>query len=304
MVRLALATPRLQYLHSSHWSIQLKSYCWDGVEFIKLVHCIIIYLSFLNCDWPLIHEVQWFCWTQELLVPVEKFTVTMKKLRLELATPGLQTQCSSHWGIQLKSYCWDGLEFILLVYSIIVYLSFLNCDWLVIREAQWFCWTQELLVPVEKFTVRMTKLRPELGTLLLQTQCSSHWVIQLKSYCWEGVLSIQLVYCIIIYVSFLNCDWLLIREVQCFSWTHWLLVPVEKFTVRMTKLRLELATPGLKTQCSSHWAIQLKSYCWEGLLSLSSWCIASLYINHFSTVIDFSSEKHSGSTGHRKSWYL
>ena len=30
-------------------------------------------------------------------------------------------------------------------------------------------------------------------------------------------------------------------------------------------------------------------------LSLSSWCIASLYIYHFSTVIDFSSKKYSGS---------
>ena len=28
-------------------------------------------------------------------------------------------------------------------------------------------------------------------------------------------------------------------------------------------------------------------------LSLSSWCIASLYVYHFSTVIDFSSEKYS-----------
>ena len=37
-------------------------------------------------------------------------------------------------------------------------------------------------------------------------------------------------------------------------------------------------------------------------LSLSSWCIVSLYIYHFSTVIDFSSEKYSGSTGHRDSW--
>ena len=36
---------------------------------------------------------------------------------------------------------------------------------------------------------------------------------------------------------------------------------------------------------------------------LSSWCIALLYIHHFSTVVDFSSEKYSGSTGHRKSWY-
>ena len=31
--------------------------------------------------------------------------------------------------------------------------------------------------------------------------------------------------------------------------------------------------------------------------------ILSLYIYHFSTMIDFSSEKYSGSTGHRNSWY-
>ena len=33
-------------------------------------------------------------------------------------------------------------------------------------------------------------------------------------------------------------------------------------------------------------------------LSLSNWCVASLYIYHFSTVVDFSSEKYSVSTGH------
>ena len=38
-------------------------------------------------------------------------------------------------------------------------------------------------------------------------------------------------------------------------------------------------------------------------LSLSSWCIASLYIDHFSAVIDFSSERFSDTTGHRNSWY-
>ena len=38
-------------------------------------------------------------------------------------------------------------------------------------------------------------------------------------------------------------------------------------------------------------------------LSLSSLCIASLYVYHFSTVVVFSSEKYSGSTGHRNSWY-
>ena len=38
-------------------------------------------------------------------------------------------------------------------------------------------------------------------------------------------------------------------------------------------------------------------------LSLSSWCIASLYVYHFLTMIDFPSEKYSGPTGHRNSWY-
>ena len=231
---------------------------------MQLVYCI-IYLTFLNCDWLLIREVQWFYWTQEVLAPEENFTVRMPMVKLELATPGLQTQCYRHWAIQLKSYCWEGVEFMLLVYCIIIYLSFLNCDWLLIREVQWFYWTPEVLVQVEKFTVRMPKLRLELATPGLQTQCCGHWAIQLKSYCWEGVELIQLVYWIIIYLSFLNCDWLLIREVQWLYWAHELLVAVEKFTVRMPMVRLKLATPGLQTYCSSHWTIQLKSYCWEGV---------------------------------------
>ena len=57
-------------------------------------------------------------------------------VRLKLATPGLQTYCSSHWTIQLKSYCWEGVEFIQLVYCIIIYLSFLKFDGLLIREVQ------------------------------------------------------------------------------------------------------------------------------------------------------------------------
>ena len=152
------------------------------------------------------------------MIPVEKFTVRIPTMGLKLATPGLQTQCSSHWAIQLKSYCWEGVEFIQLVYCIIIYLSFLNCDWILIREVQWFYWTQELLVPVEKCEDADAEMWGclELATPGLQTQCSSHWAIQLKSYCWEGVEFIQLVYCIIIYLSFLNCDWLLIRKVQWF----------------------------------------------------------------------------------------
>ena len=55
--------------------------------------------------------------------------------------------------------------------------------------------------------------------------------------------------------------------------------------------------PGaLAIELNSSKAIAVKE------LNLSSWCIASLYIYHFSTVADFSSEKYSGSTGHRNSW--
>ena len=36
------------------------------------------------------------------------------------------------------------------------------------------------------------------------------------------------------------------REVQCFYWTQELLAPVQKFTVRMPMVRLELATPDSK----------------------------------------------------------
>ena len=65
---------------------------------------------------------------------------------------------------------------------------------------------------------------------------------------------------------------------------------------------LELATLGYKP---SALAIELASS--KALagkeLSLSSWCMASLYIYHFSTVVDFSFEKYSGSIGHRNSWY-
>ena len=67
-------------------------------------------------------------------------------------------------------------------------------------------------------------------------------------------------------------------------------------------VKLELATPGLQIQGSSHWAIQLKSYCWEGVeFILLVYCII-IYLS-FPTVIDISSEKYSGSTGHRNYWY-
>ena len=65
---------------------------------------------------------------------------------------------------------------------------------------------------------------------------------------------------------------------------------------------LELATPHYKPnplaiELNSSIAIAGKE------LSLSSWCIASLYTYHFSTVADFLYEKYNGSTGHRNFWY-
>ena len=189
-----------------------------------------------------------------------------------------------------------------MVYCFIIYLSFLNCDWFLIREVQWFYSTQKLMVPIKKFKVRMLKVTIELDTPGSQTQCCRHWAIQLKSYYGEGVEFVQLVYCIIIYLSFLNCDWLLIWEVQWFYWTQKLLVPVKKFTVRMPKVRIELATPGSETH-----ALAIELYSSKAIaakeLSLPSWCISSLYICHFSTVIDFSSENFCGSAGDRNSWY-
>ena len=160
----------------------------------------------------------------------------------------------------------------------------------------------ELLVPEEKLTVRMPKVRLELATPVLQTQSSSHWAIQLKSSCWEIVEFIQLVYCVIIYVSFLNCDWLLIRKVQWFYWTQKFLVLVEKFqwgwgTWSSNYQPLDYKRSALAIELYSSKAIALKE------LSLSSWFIASLYICHYSIVIDFPSEKYSASTGYRNSWY-
>ena len=61
----------------------------------------------------------------------------------------------------------------------------------------------------------------------------------------------------------------------------------------MPKVRLELTTSGLQPS-----ALAIELYSSKAIarkeLSVSSWCIASLYIYHFSTVIGFSSEKYGG----------
>ena len=78
-----------------------------------------------------------------------------------------------------------------------------------------------------------------------------------------------------------------------------MLVPMEKFTVRMLMMGQPLGykSSALAIELTSSKAIAGKE------LSSSSWCIASLCIYHCSTVVDFSSEKYSGSAGHMNSWY-
>ena len=83
------------FVSSNHWANQKCGYCkmkpmtgYVGIFFSTVKDAIILYLSFLNCGWLLVREVEWFYWTQELLVPVEKFTVRMPMVRLELATLG------------------------------------------------------------------------------------------------------------------------------------------------------------------------------------------------------------------------
>ena len=68
--------------------------------------------------------------------------------------------------------------------------SFLNCDWLLIREVQWSHWTQELLVPVEKFSVRMMQYTNWINSTPSQQQllsCIAQWLEH--SVCNRGVAS-------------------------------------------------------------------------------------------------------------------
>ena len=45
-----------------------------------------------------------------------------------------------------------------------------------------YYWTRQLLVPAEKFTLRMPMMGPKLSTTLLLTECFSHRAEQLKRY--------------------------------------------------------------------------------------------------------------------------
>ena len=148
----------------------------------------------------------------------------------------------------------------------------------------------------------MSMMGLELTTPRLQTECSSHWAVQLKSYCWEGVEFIQLVYCIIIFLSFSNVIDFSSEKYSGStghrnSWYQWRNFQWGCRWWDPNSQPLDYKPSALAIELYSSKAIAGKE------LSLSSWCIESLYFYHFSTVIDFSSEKYSGSTGHRNSWY-
>ena len=63
--------------------------------------------------------------------------------------------------------------------------------------------------------------------------------------------------------------------------------------MKMPMARPKLATLGCKPSALAIELTRLKASAGKEL-SLSSWCIASLYIYQCSTVVDFSSEKYSG----------
>ena len=247
MIGLELATSRLQTECSSHWAIQLKSYCWEGVEFIQLVYCIIIFfLSFLNCDWLLIREVQWFYWTQELLVPVEKFSLKMLMMGLELATPRLQTECSRHWAIQLKSYLGRSWVYpvgvlhhyiFLKHFSTVIDFSSENYSGSTGHRNSWYQWRNfsEDADDGTRSNSQPLDYKPSaLAIELYSSKAIAGKELSLSSWC---IVSLY-------FLLFLNCDWLLIRKVQWFYWTQELLVPVEKFSVRMPMMELDLQYSG------------------------------------------------------------
>ena len=79
------------HLYKNITSLYSQTYLQTGERRREAYHIaqrlvVTLCLSFLNCGWLLIREVQWFYWTQELLVPVGKFTVRMSMMVLELAT--------------------------------------------------------------------------------------------------------------------------------------------------------------------------------------------------------------------------
>ena len=160
------------------------------------------------------------------------------------------------------------------------------------RKVQSFYWTQELLSPVKKFKDDVDSNSQHLGSK------SSALAIELDSSKAIAGKELSLSsWCIASLMFIISQLWL-------------------TFHPRSTVVLLYTGTPGTSREIYSEDAndvdsnsqplgykpsalsIELnnsKAIARKGL-SLSSWCIASLYVYHFSAVVDFSSEKYSGST--------
>ena len=101
-------------------------------------------------------------------------------VRLELATPGLQTQCSSHWAIQLNLQLPGGtwvyqvgvLHHYIYIYSQLR-LTFHPRKTVVLLNTWTPGTSREIYSEDDNDGL-------ELATPGLQTQCSSHWAIQLN----------------------------------------------------------------------------------------------------------------------------
>ena len=224
-------------------------------------------------------------------------------VRLELATPGLQTQLSSHWAKQLKSYSWEGVEFLQLVYCIIIY----------------FIFSQLWLTSHPRSTVALLDTRTPGSSREIYSEDTNlsdsnsepldykPTALAIERYSSEAIAG---------------------KELSLSSWCIaslyiYLLSPVIDFSSETYS-----GSAGHRNSCyqerNLHWiwqwsdsnsqpldckptALAIELYSSKAIagkgLSLSSWCIASLYVYLFSIVIDFSFEKNSGSTGDWNSWY-
>ena len=129
MVMIELATPRLQTQCPSHRAIQLKMFLL-GRSWVYPVGVLHHYIFMISQLWLTSHPRSTVVLLeQELLVPAEKFTVRMPMVRAELATPGLQTQCSSHWAIQLKMFLL-GMSWVYPVGVLHHYIFIISQQWL------------------------------------------------------------------------------------------------------------------------------------------------------------------------------
>ena len=167
----------------------------------------------------------------------------MPVVRLELANPGLQTQCSSHWAVQLNLLLLRRSW----VYPVGVLHHYIN----IISQLQLTSRPRSILVILDTrtpFTSREIYSEDANGKTRTRNPLITNPVVWPLSYtalfATAGKALSLSSWCIAsLYIH--NFYWLLIREVPLFYWTQQLLEPVGKLTVRIPMVRLELATLGI-----------------------------------------------------------